>query len=121
MFAWLKKQAEILTSLSIIAGAISAMIVLSGGHIPPWYSRAQASEDKQDAAIVQKLTVDTLTKLNARIDAVTRRQDSQDCSSLSDQLATANSALANNPANAVALALRVSTMAQARAIPNCMP
>lgn len=121
MLGWLKRQADILTSLSILAGAISAIILMFGGTIPPWYTTAQAREDQQQSVSIQKATVDTLSKLNDKIDNVAKRLDGEDCSRLSEQLSKANAALLKNPADPVALALRESTTAQARMITGCLP
>jgi hypothetical protein len=69
----------------------------------------------------RKATVDTLSKINDKIDGVSKRQDIEHCTHLLEQLSKATEALAKNPGAPVATALRESTLVQARNITDCTP
>lgn len=119
--SWLRRQAEIVSSLGVLLGAAAAMLVFFGGSIPPWYTPAQAQQAQQAAAQIQKSTVDTLNKLNDKIDRIQKRQDQGDCANLNATLSQATAALSKNSADPLARALYGATAAQMRSVPDCQP
>lgn len=119
MVPWLRKQVDWLTSASLLFGALTGGIVLFGGHFPPWQSVQAAADEATNAATIQGHTVDTLNKLNDKIDAVAKRVDQGNCSALNVTLLQANAALLKAPNDPLARALHDGTLAQMHTISGC--
>ena len=120
MVEWLKKQADVASSLGILLGGMAAVIVFFGGSIPPWYTPAQAQTDQRAAAVIQQQTVQALGQLTSQIGALSKRVYSGDCQAARNTLDQANVALAKNPSDPLARALREQVMARLRDIPGCL-
>lgn len=118
---WLKRQAEIVGSIGVILGGLTAAIVGFGGSVPPWYTPAQAQEAEQKSASIQAQTVDTLNRINDKLDHLARRVDQGECDKLRSSLDQASTALAIHPMDLLARALRDSTMSRMREIQGCGP
>ncbi len=118
---WLKKQADIASSLGILGGGLVALIMFFGGSFPPWYTPAQAQEAGRQSAQIQADTVAALDRLNTKMDRVEKRINAADCSSLNITLGQAQAALARSATDALARALRDTTQTQMRTIPGCAP
>lgn len=116
---WIKRQASVASSVGILLGGAAAIIVFFGGSIPPWYTPAQAQTDQRAASAIQQQTVQALGKINDKLDTLSKRVYSGDCQNMRDALNQANAALAKNPNDLLAKALRDVTASRMSDIPNC--
>lgn len=119
--AWLRRQAEVCTSIGILLGGFAAVIVFFGGSFPPWVTPSQAREAQEKSVQIQNDTATILNKLTDKVDMIGRRVNQQDCSKLNSQMDQAAAVLARNPNDALAKSLRDTTSVQMRAIPGCVP
>lgn len=118
---WLKRQADICVSLGALCGVCSAVILGFGGSIPPWYTPAQAQEYQRQSAQIQSDTVTALGKINDNLAKLAKRVDQGDCDKLRMAVDQANTALARNPNDPLAHALRDGTLSRMREIQGCIP
>lgn len=118
---WLKRQAEICTSIGVVGGGAVAVILFFGGSFPPWQTVAQAETAQSKSDKIQADTVSALGKINNKLDTFEQRLDHHDCSDLSKTFGQANAALAKSPNDPIAQALRETAQAQMRAIAGCTP
>lgn len=116
---WLRRQAEIVGSVGVLLGALSAGIVFFGGNIPPWYTPAQAQDSERKSAEIQGRTVDTLGRINDKLDRLARRVDQGECDKLRSTLDQANAGLSRN--DQLARVLRDNILARMREIQGCGP
>lgn len=118
---WLKKQADFVQSLGILCGAAAGVILVFGGSIPPWETKAEAQTASGDTAKINAATVAALQKFNEKLDGVTHRLDLGDCNSFQRQLESTQIALNKNPSDTSAKMLRDLVESQMRNIPGCRP
>lgn len=118
--AWIKRQADVATSLGILGGGMAAIIVFFGGSIPPWYTPAKAEEAQRQASQIQADTVTALGRINKNLDAVTQRVDRGDCNSQRIQLEQADAGLRAKPSDAMARSLHDSAQSHMHDISGCV-
>lgn len=116
---WLRRQAEIVGSVGVILGGLSAGIIFFGGNIPPWQTQAQAQEVERKSAEIQGRTVDTLGRINDKLDRLARRVDQGECDKLRITLDQANAGVSRN--DQLARVLRDNILARMREIQGCGP
>jgi len=114
---WLKRQTDVLVAVGVLCGMVSALGMSFGGHPTPWVGWGQAMADE---AVLSK-AIDTLSKLNDKIDLSTRRLNSLECQGLQTRLIQAKAAMEKIPTDPIASTLYYSTLDQMRRIEGCVP
>lgn len=105
---FIKRQGELAINLIALATCFGTIILLFGGHLPPWATPA----DILGLQAQQKTTAAILDGLNKTIDR-------KACDDYVARLQRANAALERNPNDMSAMDLQNASEDSIRRIPNC--
>ena len=114
---WLKRQSEIIAAVCILGGFLAGLITAFGGHIPPWFTPAEAETLAQQQAAIATI----LQQQSGVLERLSRKFDRQDCDDANESLARALTALKMHPNDQLAIGLTKAAKKQIEQIDGCVP